>query len=79
MKIDYRPHAMPQTASPAEVQHSTPQYGFYSPKESDKYTMFINMQQTVNAALQKSADGQKPRANDPTEVPAAQPGIHYEV
>jgi len=78
MKLDYRPHAAPveqQTAAPQE----TPQYGFYSPKESDKYTMFVNMQQTVNAALQKNAEVQKPNAKDPTEMPAAQAGIRYEV
>ena len=75
MKIDYRPHAAPVV----EEQPQEQKYGFYTPKESDKYTMFINMQQTVNTALQKNAEVQKPRANDPTEVPAAQPGIHYEV
>ena len=75
MKLDYRPHAAPITA-PVE---QTPQYGFYSPKESDKYTMFVNMQQTVNAALQKNAEGQKPNVKDPTEMPAAQAGIRYEV
>jgi hypothetical protein len=77
MKLDYRPHAAPveqQTEQP-----TTPQYGFYSPKESDKYTMFVNMQQTVNAALQKNAEVQKPNAKDPTEMPAAQAGIRYEV
>lgn len=79
MKLDYRPHAVPQTPPQATEQQQTPQYGFYSPKESDKYTMFVNMQQTVNAALQKNAGAQKPNAKDPTEMPAAQAGIHYEV
>ena len=71
MKLDYRPHAAPV--------EQKPQYGFYSPKESDKYAMFINMQQTVNTALQKNTQGQKPNVKDPIEVPAAQAGIHYEV
>lgn len=81
MKLDYRPHAAPvEQQQPVEQETpEIPQYGFYSPKESDKYAMFVNMQQTVNAALQKNAQGQKPNAKDPTEVPAAQAGIRYEV
>lgn len=80
MKLDYRPHVqqtVTQEQQPTQVQQ--PEYGFYSPKESDKYTMFVNMQQTVNAALQKNAEVQKPNAKDPTEMPAAQAGIRYEV
>lgn len=80
MKLDYRPHAAPvEQQQPETQQPETKQYGFYSPKESDKYAMFVNMQQTVNAALQKNAQGQKPNAKDPIEVPAAQAGIRYEV
>lgn len=78
MKLDYRPHAAP-VEQQQPVEQETQQYGFYSPKESDKYAMFVNMQQTVNAALQKNAQGQKPNAKDPTEMPAAQVGIRYEV
>lgn len=76
MTLDYIPH-IKQQAPVAEEETKT--YDYYTPKESDKYSMFINMQNTVNAALQKSAAEQKPRANDPTELGSAQAGIRYDV
>lgn len=77
MTLDYIPHAKQQ--QPQEVEEPVKTYDYYTPKESDKYSMFINMQNTVNAALQKSASEQKPRANDPTELGTAQAGVRYDV
>lgn len=76
MTLDYIPHIKQQQEP---VVEETKTYDYYTPKESDKYSMFINMQNTVNAALQKSAAEQKPRANDPTELGAAQAGVRYDV
>lgn len=75
MTLDYIPHIKQQSVE----QQETKQFDYFTPKESDKYSMFINMQNTVNAALQKSAAEQKPRANDPTELGSAQAGIRYDV
>lgn len=75
MNLDYIPHVKQQ---PQEVE-AAKEYNYYTPKESDKYSMFVNMQNTVNAALQKSASEQKPRANDPTELGSAQAGIRYDI
>jgi hypothetical protein len=73
MSLDYRPKMM-QTEQPMEQPME--QLPFFSNKASDQYTSFINMQNVVNAALQKQA--YQPNPNDKTELTAAS-GEKYNV
>lgn len=73
MSPDYRPKMM-QTEHPME--HPMEQLPFFSNRASDQYTSFINMQNVVNAALQKQA--YQPNPNDKTELTAAS-GEKYNV
>ena len=57
-----------------EPQEET--FSYFSPKVSDKYSSFVNMQQVVNTALKKNT---QPNPNDKTELPNAQEGIRYDV
>ncbi len=74
MSLDYRPKMM-QTEQQME-QPPMEQLPFFSNKASDQYTSFINMQNVVNAALQKQA--YQPNPNDKTELTAAS-GEKYNV
>lgn len=74
MSLDYRPKMM-QTEQPME-QPPMEQLPFFSNRASDQYTSFINMQNVVNAALQKQA--YQPNPNDKTELTAAS-GERYNV
>ncbi len=77
MSLDYRPKMMQteQEQPPVEDQ-SMEQLPFFSNKASDQYSSFINMQNVVNAALQKQA--YQPNPNDKTELTAAS-GERYNV
>lgn len=74
MSLDYRPKMM-QTEQPME-QSPMGQLPFFSNKASDQYVSFINMQNVVNAALQKQA--YQPNPNDKTELTTAS-GERYNV
>jgi hypothetical protein len=75
MSLDYRPKMM-QTEHPMEQPKPMEQLPFFSNKASDQYTSFINMQNVVNAALQKQA--YQPNPNDKTELTVAS-GERYNV
>lgn len=49
---------------------------FFTPKISDKYSDFINMQNVVNTALKKEVQVHK---EDNTELPVAEQGVRYNV
>ena len=70
MNLDYRPKLEGQQVPPIE------QLPFFSNKASDQYSSFINMQNVVNAALQKQA--YQPNPNDKTELTVAS-GERYNV
>lgn len=73
MSLDYRP----KLAEPkVEEQVPVEQLPFFSTKASDQYTSFINMQNTVNTALQKQQ--YQPNTNDKTELQVAS-GERYNV
>lgn len=75
MSLDYRPKLEGQQQPPME-QPPMEQLPFFSNKASDQYSSFINMQNVVNAALQKQA--YQPNPNDKTELTAAS-GERYNV
>lgn len=74
MSLDYRPKFEGQ--QPSKEQPLMEQLPFFSNKASDQYASFINMQNVVNAALQKQA--YQPNPNDKTEIMAAS-GEKYNV
>ena len=74
MSLDYRPKLEGQ--QPPMEQLPMEQPPFFSNKASDQYVSFINMQNVVNAALQKQA--YQPNPNDKTELTAAS-GERYNV
>jgi hypothetical protein len=74
MSLDFRPKMAEQ---PTEEQpQAEAQSPFFSTKASDQYTSFINMQNVVNAALQKQQ--YQPNPNDKTELTIAS-GEKYNV
>ena len=72
MSLDYRPKFEGQKEQPPMEQ-----LPFFSNKASDQYASFINMQNVVNAALQKQ-QAYQPNPNDKTELMAAS-GEKYNV
>lgn len=83
MRLNYAP---PQPQQPVQQQIPQPQVqqpdediGYFSPKTSDKYSTFINMQQVANAALGKNNGTINEKLPDANPMQPANKGDRYDV
>ena len=70
-----------QISQPLVQQQQQPDedIGFFSPKTSDKYSTFINMQQVANAALGKNNGTINEKLPDVNPMQPANKGDRYDV
>ena len=61
-----------------QVQQPDEDIGYFSPKTSDKYSTFINMQQVANAALGKNGNINE-KLQDVNPLQPANKGDRYDV
>lgn len=85
MRLNYAPpmqQPMQQNQQPTQqtVQPQQPDedIGYFSPKTSDKYSTFINMQQVANAALGKNGNISE-KLQDVNPLQPANKGDRYDV
>lgn len=91
MRLNYAPPmqqpAQQQTAQPMQTAQQIPpqtqqpaneDIGYFSPKTSDKYSTFINMQQVANAALGKNGNISE-KLQDVNPLQPANKGDRYDV
>lgn len=67
-----------QPQQPVQPQPTDEDIGFFSPKTSDKYSTFINMQQVANAALGKNGNISE-KLQDVNPMQPANKGDRYDV
>ena len=90
MRLNYAPpmqQPMQQNQQqPVQQQQIPPQpdednedIGYFSPKTSDKYSTFINMQQVANAALGKNNGTINEKLPDANPMQPANKGDRYDV
>lgn len=86
MRLNYAPqmqqpmqqNQQPQQPVQPQVQQTDEDIGFFSPKTSDKYSTFINMQQVANAALGKNGNISE-KLQDVNPMQPANKGDRYDV
>lgn len=89
MRLNYAPPQQTpmqqnqQQQIPPQPQVQQPQtdedIGYFSPKTSDKYSTFINMQQVANAALGKNNGTINEKLPDANPMQPANKGDRYDV
>lgn len=91
MRLNYAPpqqqqmqQNQQQTQQPMQPQVQQPDednedIGYFSPKTSDKYSTFINMQQVANAALGKNNGTINEKLPDANPMQPANKGDRYDV
>ena len=93
MRLNYAPQPQqtpmqqnpqqPQQPMQPQVQQQTDEdnedIGYFSPKTSDKYSTFINMQQVANAALGKNNGTINEKLPDANPMQPANKGDRYDV
>lgn len=67
-----------QPQQPVQPQQTDEDIGYFSPKTSDKYSTFINMQQVANAALGKNGNISE-KLQDVNPLQPANKGDRYDV
>ena len=88
MRLNYAPpmqqnqqqtqQQIPSQISQPQVQQPDEDIGYFSPKTSDKYSTFINMQQVANAALGKNGNISE-KLQDVNPIQPANKGDRYDV
>lgn len=88
MRLNYAPPMQQNQQQPVQQQQIPPQpqvqqtdedIGYFSPKTSDKYSTFINMQQVANAALGKNNGTINEKLPDVNPMQPANKGDRYDV
>lgn len=88
MRLNYAPpmqqpqqQPMQQNQQPQQqqTQPADEDIGYFSPKTSDKYSTFINMQQVANAALGKNNGTINEKLPDANPMQPANKGDRYDV
>ena len=79
MQQNQQPMQQPlQQNQQPQAQQTDEDIGFFSPKTSDKYSTFINMQQVANAALGKNGNISE-KLQDVNPIQPANKGDRYDV
>lgn len=78
MQQNQQPQQIPQQPVQSQVQQPDEDIGYFSPKTSDKYSTFINMQQVANAALGKNGNISE-KLQDVNPLQPANKGDRYDV
>jgi len=81
MRLNYAPPMQQnqQPQQPVQPQQTDEDIGYFSPKTSDKYSTFINMQQVANAALGKNNGTINEKLPDANPMQPANKGDRYDV
>jgi hypothetical protein len=88
MRLNYTPSTIQQQPQvqqpqpPVQQQQTQPadeDIGFFSPKTTDKYSTFINMQQVANAALGRNNGTINEKLPDANPMQPANKGDRYDV
>lgn len=85
MRLNYTPPMQQpmqqnqQPQQPVQPQQTDEDIGYFSPKTSDKYSTFINMQQVANAALGKNNGTINEKLPDANPMQPANKGDRYDV
>ena len=89
MRLNYAPpqqqnqqqtqQQIPSQIPQPQVQQADEDIGYFSPKTSDKYSTFINMQQVANAALGKNNGTINEKLQDVNPLQPANKGDRYDV
>lgn len=89
MRLNYAPpqqqnqqqtqQQIPSQIPQPQVQQPDEDIGYFSPKTSDKYSTFINMQQVANAALGKNNGTINEKLPDANPLQPANKGDRYDV
>ena len=77
MRLNYTPSTI-QQQQVQQPDEDNEDIGYFSPKTSDKYSTFINMQQVANAALGKNGNINE-KLQDVNPMQPANKGDRYDV